>query len=184
MAHNNPKWTEILPIVLLGIRSAIKKDINATCAELLYGTTLRLPSDMLNATNIVSPTESYVSQLRSVMHLVRLIPTSRHIQSPIYVHPAFQTCSHVFLRFDSVKPPLTPPYTGPHTVVKRMDKNFEVNNKNITVTIDCLKPEYMLLECINSPVIPQFPQEVCEDSNIVPKQVVTRSGRRVHFPKT
>ncbi|XP_035204817.1 uncharacterized protein LOC118179760 [Stegodyphus dumicola] len=140
---------------------------------------------MLNATNIVSPTEYYVSQLRSVMHFVRHIPTSRHIQSPIYVHPALQTCSHVFLRIDSVKPPLTPPYTGPHTVVKRMDKNFiiEVNNKKITVTIDRLKPAYMLSECINSPVIPQFPEEVCGDSKIVPKQVVTRSGRHVHFPK-
>ncbi|XP_035212729.1 uncharacterized protein LOC118186708 [Stegodyphus dumicola] len=140
---------------------------------------------MLNAKNIISTTESYVSQLRSVMHLVRPIPTSRHIQSPIYVHPALQTCSRVFLRIDSVKPSLTTPYTGPHTVVERMDKNFiiEVNNKKITVTIDCLKPAYMLSECINSPVIPQFPQEVCEDSKIVPKQVVTRSGRRVHFPK-
>ncbi|GFU18992.1 transposon Tf2-9 polyprotein [Trichonephila clavipes] len=33
-AHENSKWSEIIPIVLLGMRSAVKKDINATCAEL------------------------------------------------------------------------------------------------------------------------------------------------------
>ncbi|GBL96501.1 Gag-Pol polyprotein [Araneus ventricosus] len=48
IAHSQPKWTETLPIVLLGIRSAIKPDINATCEELVYGPTLRLPSDIFN----------------------------------------------------------------------------------------------------------------------------------------
>ncbi|GFS32889.1 hypothetical protein TNIN_143511, partial [Trichonephila inaurata madagascariensis] len=31
--------------VLLGLRSVIKEDINATVAETVYGTTIRLPSD-------------------------------------------------------------------------------------------------------------------------------------------
>ncbi|XP_055929760.1 uncharacterized protein LOC129960375 [Argiope bruennichi] len=48
-AHNNRKWTEILPIVLLGLRSALKEDINAPCAQLVYGTTLRLPSDLVTS---------------------------------------------------------------------------------------------------------------------------------------
>ncbi|GFU80955.1 hypothetical protein TNCV_1277011 [Trichonephila clavipes] len=34
-AHENSKWSEIIPIVLLGMHSAVKKDINATCAELV-----------------------------------------------------------------------------------------------------------------------------------------------------
>jgi len=65
IAHNQPKWTESLPIVLLGIRSAVKNDINATCAELVYGTTLRLPSDILHQTSPASSTETYVSKLRT-----------------------------------------------------------------------------------------------------------------------
>ncbi|GFW28266.1 transposon Tf2-9 polyprotein [Trichonephila clavipes] len=32
-----------LPFILLGLRSVIKEDINATAAELVYGTTIRLP---------------------------------------------------------------------------------------------------------------------------------------------
>ena len=41
--HENDGWAEVLPIVLLGIRTAIKEDLKASSSELLYGTTLRLP---------------------------------------------------------------------------------------------------------------------------------------------
>ncbi|GFV76230.1 transposon Ty3-G Gag-Pol polyprotein [Trichonephila clavipes] len=44
MAHATPRWTQVLHFVLLGLRSVIKQDINATAAELVYGTTIRLPS--------------------------------------------------------------------------------------------------------------------------------------------
>ncbi|GFW26802.1 hypothetical protein TNCV_3623381 [Trichonephila clavipes] len=32
-AHENSKWSEIIPIVLLGMRSAVKKDINVICKQ-------------------------------------------------------------------------------------------------------------------------------------------------------
>ena len=35
VAHNQPRWAESLPIVLLGIRSTMKINVNATCAELV-----------------------------------------------------------------------------------------------------------------------------------------------------
>ena len=40
--HPN-QWTEMLPMTLLGICTALKEDITCTAAELVYGTTLRLP---------------------------------------------------------------------------------------------------------------------------------------------
>ncbi|GBM80161.1 hypothetical protein AVEN_66935-1 [Araneus ventricosus] len=51
-AYNHMKWTEMLPIVLLGLRSALKEDIKATCAQLVYGTALRLPSDLVMSGSI------------------------------------------------------------------------------------------------------------------------------------
>ena len=36
------RWTTSLPMVLLGIRTTLKEDLNCTAAELVYGTTLRL----------------------------------------------------------------------------------------------------------------------------------------------
>ncbi|GFV92456.1 pro-Pol polyprotein [Trichonephila clavipes] len=44
--HEDAGWTDILPIVLLGLRSAMKNDLKATSSQLVYGTTLRLPSDL------------------------------------------------------------------------------------------------------------------------------------------
>ncbi|GFU69904.1 hypothetical protein TNCV_2470071 [Trichonephila clavipes] len=36
MAHATPRWSQVLPFVLLGLRSVIKEDINATAAELVF----------------------------------------------------------------------------------------------------------------------------------------------------
>ena len=38
-------WMDALPFVLLGIRTTLKEDISATAAEMVYGTTLRLPGE-------------------------------------------------------------------------------------------------------------------------------------------
>ncbi|GFV23051.1 transposable element Tcb2 transposase [Trichonephila clavipes] len=41
--HATERWTEILPIILLGLRASLKEDILCTPAELVFGTTIRLP---------------------------------------------------------------------------------------------------------------------------------------------
>nr|VZI16553.1 unnamed protein product [Spirometra erinaceieuropaei] len=44
--HDNPShWSEHLPLVMLGIRTALKPDLECSAAELVYGTTLRSPGD-------------------------------------------------------------------------------------------------------------------------------------------
>ena len=45
MTHKTLSWTEVLLTILLDFNCAFKKDIDATPAELVYGTTLRLPGD-------------------------------------------------------------------------------------------------------------------------------------------
>ncbi len=44
-------WMDTLPLILLGIRTALKEDISA---EMVYGTTLRLPGEFFSP----SPTNS------------------------------------------------------------------------------------------------------------------------------
>ena len=41
-------WTEQLPIVLLGICTAFKTDLQCSASELVYGTTLRLPGEFFH----------------------------------------------------------------------------------------------------------------------------------------
>ncbi|GFV49874.1 hypothetical protein TNCV_1391561 [Trichonephila clavipes] len=52
IAHEDAGWIDILPIVLLGLRSAMKNDLKATSSQLVYGTTLRLPSDLSYLQNL------------------------------------------------------------------------------------------------------------------------------------
>ncbi|KAF4527544.1 hypothetical protein B566_EDAN014940 [Ephemera danica] len=53
---------------------------------------------------------------------------------------------HVFLRTDLSRASLEPPYTGPYEVLSRNDKTFKilVKNKTVVVSIDRLKPAYIL----------------------------------------
>ena len=41
-------WVDALPLILLGLRSAFKDDLNACAAELVYGAPLCLPGQFLN----------------------------------------------------------------------------------------------------------------------------------------
>ncbi|BHF78575.1 hypothetical protein SprV_0602168800 [Sparganum proliferum] len=44
-------WSDNLPLALLGIRAALKSDLGCSAAELVFGTTLRLPGEMITATS-------------------------------------------------------------------------------------------------------------------------------------
>ena len=144
--HNPSAWVDSLPLVLLGIRTALKEDIQSTAAEMVYGTTLRLPGEFFTPSPHPSPTDSsnYVSQLKSHMHQIRP-PTPRSIHRASYVSDALSTCTHVFIRRDAVCKPLQPPYDGPYPVVKRTDKYFTVNiaGRKDTVSLDRLKPAHL-----------------------------------------
>jgi len=47
MCHAEEKWTEALPVVLLGIRTAYKEDLQSSAAELVYGEPLKVPGELL-----------------------------------------------------------------------------------------------------------------------------------------
>ncbi|GFV04134.1 transposon Ty3-G Gag-Pol polyprotein [Trichonephila clavipes] len=87
-AHNHIQWTELLTIVLLGMRSALKDDINATCAQLVYGTTLRLPCDLVTSDSINQTSNStYVTSLIQTMRSLNPVSTAQHGTQNIYINP-------------------------------------------------------------------------------------------------
>ncbi|GFV66455.1 transposon Ty3-G Gag-Pol polyprotein [Trichonephila clavipes] len=181
IAHEDAGWSDILPIVLLGLRSAMKNDLKATNSELVYGTTLRLPSDLISSESLqTSVTPTYVSKLITMMRKLSPISPDSHSCTKSYVHQSLSICTHVFLRNDKIRPPLTPPYTGPHLVKSRSDKNFVIciNNKNVTVTIDRCKPAFEFLEDFNSQMgssnfEPPLTKQQIEDKTVVDKNIRT-----------
>ncbi|GFW41800.1 ATP-dependent DNA helicase [Trichonephila clavipes] len=102
MAHENIKWTETLPAVLLGLRVAVKPDINASSAELVYGVSLRLPAEICTDTSSMPLDYGFVQQLKNQMNHLKPLSTSTHGFSKIFVHPKLMTvlmCSSVLTKF-------------------------------------------------------------------------------------
>ncbi len=61
---NQEHWSDVVPLILLGVRSALKEDIGCNAAELVYGTTLRLPGAFFS---LHSDPTTYVTALRNRM---------------------------------------------------------------------------------------------------------------------
>ena len=75
-----PAWMEHLSLVLLGIRTSVRQDLDWCPAELVYGATLRLPGEFLfspdSDTAMASPTTSFVARLRATLASMRPGPFS------------------------------------------------------------------------------------------------------------
>ncbi|GFV97350.1 hypothetical protein TNCV_2038601 [Trichonephila clavipes] len=136
-AHENDTWSEIVPIILLGIRTAVKEDLQSSCAEIVYGTKQRLPSDIIDVSNIPFCDNNFITNLCNRMQQLNSAATSAHCTDQYYIHPSLQSSSHIFLRIDRVQPPLRQPYTGPHKVLSRTDKTIitDVNGRKTTVSL-------------------------------------------------
>lgn len=139
-------WTTSLPVVLLSLRSAQRDHEEISCAEMTYGTSLRLPGEFYTNNEEMTDTFSYVQQLRKAIRAVRPADQTRaKRKQSIFIHPDLSSAEYVFLRVDRVKRPLEPPYQGPFKVIKRAAKWFriEVNGKMEDVSIDRIKPAYI-----------------------------------------
>ena len=150
MAHESPNpWTITLPAVLLGVRSAVKERLGRSAAEMIYGTTLRLPGEFTKQYTVDANTdlENYSDKLRVAMSHLCLCPPRDTQQHNIFQFKEIATCTHVFLRRIAIAPPLTAPYDGPYKVVARSGRVMKilVKGKVETVSLDRVKPAH--LEC-------------------------------------
>ncbi|GBL72554.1 Retrovirus-related Pol polyprotein from transposon 412, partial [Araneus ventricosus] len=142
--HASTKWTESIPVVSLGLRTALKEDLQCTSAELVYGSTLKLPAEFFETPSLNVEPHQFLKNLRNVMDQLKPVSTASHDRQKVFVHPALGTCTHVFVRHDAVKKPLQAPYDGPYCVLRRTDKTFtiEKNGKESTINIDRVKPAF------------------------------------------
>lgn len=140
-------WSLALPMVLLGIRSSLKEDLQHSSAELVYGTNLRLPGEIMAPSSASPPgsAQDFASRLKTAMTHLQPVPP-RSSQRQTFVSQDLTDCTHVFVRVDAVHPPLTQPYQGPYRVVRRTRKTVTIdrNGKLDSVAIDRVKPAYLL----------------------------------------
>ena len=105
-SYPNPnQWVSSLPMMLLGIQTAIKTDLGCSVAELVYGTTLRIPgeffvSDQTTPTNVAE----FVSQLKNAMSKLKAVPTRTDAtHCKVHLNHNLSTCTHLFVRHDAVR---------------------------------------------------------------------------------
>lgn len=144
MCYNTKDWTAVLPLILLGLRTTLKPDLSTSPAEIVYGTTLKLPGEFLVDSKFI-PQSDFVKRLSRNMDLIRPVETSHHTIRKPFIHPKLNDATHVFVRKEGIKTSLNPPYNGPFMVLQRHNKHFQVNvnGKLQNISIDRLKPAFL-----------------------------------------
>ncbi|XP_032690056.1 uncharacterized protein LOC116853217 [Odontomachus brunneus] len=134
MCQQTHDWPNALPLMLLGLRTAYREELKGSVAELLYGTTLTVPGDFFLEPEMEVEPQVFIQKHREIMDL--------------------HSCTHVFLRDDRPRPPLTKPYEGPFEVIRRISDILFViklaNGAELTVATEKLKPAYQLNETIEA----------------------------------
>lgn len=171
MCKNAIHWSDELPIVLLGLRTAFRNELKCSSADLLYGQALRVPGEFFEPPVDSVDRSEFAKTMHDTFSKLRAPKINHHAKSKVFIHSDLQKCDQVFVRIDAVKRSLQRPYEGPYKIVKRFEKYFDVliAGKQQKITIDRLKPAYVCEENISS-----YP---AEDSG----SKVTPSGHRVRF---
>ena len=149
-SSSSASWMSNLPLILLGLRTTVREDAGCCPADVVFGCQLRLPGDLVDVVtrhgHPASADSAFAEALRSSMAASRpLLPVRRSPSFSGHVPPALAKVSHVFLRVDAVRRPLTPPYVGPFPVLDRGPKTFRIlkSGKETIVSIDRLKPAFI-----------------------------------------
>ncbi|XP_046144930.1 uncharacterized protein LOC123988532 [Osmia bicornis bicornis] len=145
ICHQNKNWVEILPTVLLGLRTSFKEDINASAAEMLYGTAIRLPGEFFVTVEESTDPQIFLGKFRQHIRQVKPSSVAHHNKPKIFVQKALDTCTHVFVRVDAVKKPLEAPYEGPFEIIERVTEHiYKINYKGreVNISVERLKPAF------------------------------------------
>jgi cleavage and polyadenylation specificity factor subunit 1 len=126
-----PAWVEHLPWAILGIRAAPKEEAGVSAAEVVFGTQLLLPNQVLQ-----QPEDSQADQID--------IPLRQRSYADVVKGPVIQleSATHVYVRRGAVAEPLTPVYDGPYLVISRHGKVYKIQmgDQVESVSAERLKP--------------------------------------------
>ncbi|XP_064470169.1 uncharacterized protein LOC135384917 [Ornithodoros turicata] len=116
MAHlDGSRWNEHLPLVLLGIRAAVKHDLGCSSAELVYGASIWLPADIFDHRPSSQPPplapSDYAQRMKGALSRLCPTPTTAVCSSSPYTSPRTSPAPPT----NSCAPTLPGALSSPHT---------------------------------------------------------------------
>ena len=190
-------WMDELPIVLLGLRSTWREGADCAPAELVYGSSLRIPGEFLHdSSREATASTEFLRQLQSSMREAIPPPATFHSLPRSQVPNGLAQATHVYVRHDAVRRPLQRPYDGPYRVLRKGDKAFIIDKEGeeYTVSVDRLKIAHGVpgpsTEAVTAQRVPAPPPPTAraqtpartETTSTPTPTVTTRTGRRVNLP--
>ena len=170
---NQSNWLEHLPLILLRLRAAVKDDLKCLSAEMVYGTTLRLPGKIFSAISAKTFGHDFVCGSAYI----------KDDKLGIQFEPKLlQTYTHVFVRDLAKTHTLQPSYWGPFKVLKRHPKVFEVEMKKFHRILPWTEWNLLLWMLHGLAWTLQGPPPQPPPPNGI-NETVTKSGRHVRWPK-
>lgn len=198
--NNTGSWSSALPSILLALRACQKDSIKAAPSEIMFGETIRLPSDLFAPNANSSTQHDLVRDLKTHFQNLQPVPATNNSTERPFMFKDLRSCSQVFVRTDAVKKSLQSPYEGPFEVTNRSEKYFTlmIRNRQVNISLNRIKPAYV--ETHSTAETDQTQQTQTDQSGLtaakgtikkvrftlvnpsVPDTVKTRSGRTVKTP--
>ena len=145
--QENKSWYSALPLILLGIRTAINRQ-GFSPAQMTYGTRIEVPTSFFvpDEPEVAEPTSHFLQKLFSEARKFPK-PVRSHNKST-FVHKDLATAQYVWLREPSPRTTLSPRYSGPYKVISMTDKvvTLDIDNRTDNVSLDRVKPAYLELD--------------------------------------
>ncbi|GFO33310.1 Pol polyprotein [Plakobranchus ocellatus] len=157
-------WFAELPMFLLDIRSSCRVDTGCSPAEIVYGSTLRIPGEFLQPRDAgtFEPALPFLKHLQQTMLSLQPPALKFHGYHPVYVPPSLASADFAYVRRDSHKHPLYLLYDGSYRALNKNNKYFtvEVKGRSYIITLDRLKAAFVthLTTCgDNTPALTEPP---------------------------
>ena len=94
---NNQEWSSLLPTVMLGLRTRIRLDTDASPADLVFGKATRIPGDFSPFTAEEPDVRSFFTEFREFMQQLRPVSVSHKTAIRPFLQQGLDTCTHVWL---------------------------------------------------------------------------------------
>ena len=134
-----------LPVVLLGIRTSWRTELDCSPSDLVYGMTLAVPGSFLEPVSREElPSSDFVNDLYRSMREIEPTQMSHHTSPRTNMPASLEASDFVYVRENAVRPPLVRPYSGQFKVLEKTAKYFVIEKKGKTdkITVDRLKPAF------------------------------------------